>query len=66
MYREFFRGLDSPVLPIAAMLFFVVAFVLVLLRTFVWKRKRDYESDAALPLAGDEPNSRNPRQEVKP
>jgi len=66
VYREFFRGLDSPALPIAAMLFFLIAFVLVLLRTFVWKRRRDYESDAALPLAGDEPNPGNPRQEVKP
>jgi hypothetical protein len=33
------------------MVFFVVAFVLILLRTFVLRRRRDYDRVAALPLA---------------
>ncbi len=34
MYRQFFAALDSPALPLAAMGFFLVAFVLMLVRTF--------------------------------
>jgi hypothetical protein len=63
VYREFFAGMDSTVLPLAAMAFFALAFALVLLRTFAWKRRRDYDSVAELPLADGEATF---RKEVKP
>lgn len=53
MYREFFSNLESATLPLVAMGFFVLAFVLMLLRTFAYKRKSDYDRIAALPLADD-------------
>lgn len=56
MYREFYSALPSTVLPIVVMAFFLVLFVVVLLRTFVLKRRRDYDRLAALPLA-DDPHS---------
>lgn len=63
MYRQFYAALDSPALPLAAMGFFVVAFVLMLVRTYAWKKKADYDPIAALPLEDPE----NPdRSEVKP
>jgi hypothetical protein len=63
VYRQFFAALDSPALPLAAMGFFLVAFVLMLARTFLWKRKSDYDPIAALPL--DDPEGSD-RHEVKP
>lgn len=51
MYREFYAALPSTLLPIVVMAFFLAAFVVVVVRTFVLKRRRDYESVAALPLA---------------
>jgi len=63
MYRQFFSALDSPALPLAAMAFFAIAFALVLLRTFAWKRTKDYDSVADLPLADGEATF---RKEVKP
>ena len=53
MYREFFAGMESPLLPLLAMGFFLLAFALILLRTFVLKRKPEFDSVAALPLADD-------------
>jgi hypothetical protein len=53
MYREFYAALPSTLLPIVVMAFFVVVFAVVLLRTFVLKRRRDYDRMAALPLADD-------------
>jgi len=50
MYREFFSGMTSTTLPMVAMAFFFVAFVLVLVRLFVLRRRRDYDPIAALPL----------------
>ncbi len=63
MYRELFSNLESVELPLAAMLFFLVVFVLVLVRVFALKRRRDYDSIAALPL-DDSKTSEN--KEVKP
>lgn len=63
MYRQFFAALDSPALPLAAMGFFLAAFALMLARTFLWKRKSDYEAIAALPLDDSEAPDRS---EVKP
>jgi hypothetical protein len=64
MFRQFFAGLDSPALPLAAMAFFALAFALVLLRTFVVEKRRDYDPIALLPLEEGEPT--NPLDEVKP
>ena len=66
MYREFFRSLQSTDLPLATMLFFLAAFVLVLMRTFVWKSRRDYDPVAALPLEEDGSAPRPTRQEGEP
>ncbi len=63
MFREVFAALDSPALPLAAMGFFLVAFALVLVRTWAWKKKTDYDRIAALPL--DDPETPD-RSEVKP
>lgn len=63
MYQQFFAGMESTLLPLAAMGFFILAFVLMLLRTFVHKRRSDFDAVAALPLADDEPS--NSSQEVK-
>jgi len=63
MYREFFSAMTSHALPLAAMAFFVLAFVLVLARVFVLRRRSDYDSVAALPL--DDSDSPLPR-EVRP
>jgi hypothetical protein len=61
VYKEFFANLESATLPLVAMAFFVFAFVLVLLRTFLYKRKTDYDDVAALPL---EDRSGSDRTEV--
>ena len=63
MFREVFATLDSPALPLAAMGFFLVAFALVLVRTWAFKKKADYDRIAALPLADPETPDRS---EVKP
>jgi len=63
MYRQFFAALDSPALPLTAMGLFIAAFVLMLVRTYVWKRKADYDPIAALPLEDPEDTDRS---EVKP
>jgi cbb3-type cytochrome oxidase subunit 3 len=56
MYREFYAALPSTLLPIVVMAFFLVLFVVVVLRTFALKGRRDYDRVAALPLA-DDPHS---------
>jgi hypothetical protein len=50
MFRAFFSALDSPALPLAAMLFFIVAFAVVLVRLFALRTRGEYRSIAALPL----------------
>jgi len=59
MYREFFAGLESIELPLVAMAFFVLIFAVVVVRTFVIKRRRDYDEMAALPLSDPESSDRN-------
>lgn len=53
MYREFYSALPSTAWPIAVMGFFLVAFAVVLLRTFVFHRRRDFDDVAAMPFADD-------------
>ncbi|MFN7941034.1 MAG: CcoQ/FixQ family Cbb3-type cytochrome c oxidase assembly chaperone [Thermoanaerobaculia bacterium] len=63
MYREFYAALDSPLLPLVAMLFFAVAFGLVLLRVYGRARRSDFDAVAALPL---DPRDSLEAREVKP
>jgi cbb3-type cytochrome oxidase subunit 3 len=63
VYREFYSDLTSTALPLAAMGFFVVAFLLVLVFTFRLRRRADYDSVAALPLDSSE---NRPTTEVQP
>ena len=63
IYKEFYAGMEWAALPIVALLFFLVAFALILLRTFAAQREHDFDAVAALPLAdGTTPNPR----EVQP
>lgn len=50
MYKEFYSTLEGSLLPILGLIFFLVAFVLVLLRTFAHKHSNDFDAVAALPL----------------
>lgn len=54
MYKEFYSAMESAALPVLALLFFLTAFVLVLLRTFGAHRREHYDGVAALPLADTE------------
>ncbi|MCA2979633.1 MAG: CcoQ/FixQ family Cbb3-type cytochrome c oxidase assembly chaperone [Myxococcaceae bacterium] len=60
MYKHFFSNLQSVTLPLFAMGVFVSAFLLMLARTFLFKRTSDFDPLAALPL-NDEPS-----KEAKP
>jgi len=71
MYREFYSALSSTTLPLVTMLFFLVAFLLVLARLFLLRRRHDYDHLAALPLEDAAPATDADRQtpgarEVKP
>lgn len=57
MYRQFYSQMDSITLPMIALGFFVSAFVLMLARTYGFKRARDFEAQAALPLFDEERNT---------
>lgn len=50
MYKQFFANMESTALPLFAFGLFFAAFALMLLRTFVYKRKSDFDPLAALPL----------------
>jgi hypothetical protein len=63
VYRDFYSALTSTALPLAAMGFFLVFFLFVLLRTFLARRREDYDSVAALPL---DPSETSDSSEVQP
>ncbi len=50
MYRTFFEGMSLAELPIFALVLFVSLFVVVVVRTFVLRRSRDFDRLAAMPL----------------
>ncbi len=52
MWRQFYAGMDVK-LPLFAMGVFIAFFVLLLLRTYAYKRSQDFDGVAALPLADD-------------
>jgi hypothetical protein len=59
MYKQFFANMESTTLPLFAFFVFVTAFLLMLARTFLFKRKGDFDPLAALPL-------RDESKEAKP
>lgn len=50
MYKQFFANMESATLPLFAMGVFVTGFLLMLARTFFYKRRSDFDPLAALPL----------------
>jgi hypothetical protein len=64
MYKAFFTGMETTA-PIFAMGLFISMFVLMLLRTWGYKKKSDFDPVAALPLA-DEHVSTHKDNEVQP
>jgi cbb3-type cytochrome oxidase subunit 3 len=50
MFRAYFSSLEFTVLPLFGLGLFLLMFVLILLRTFAFKRKSEYDLVAALPL----------------
>lgn len=50
MYKQFFANMESPALPLFAFGLFFFAFVLMLARTFFYKRKGDFDPLASMPL----------------
>ncbi len=53
MFKQAFSQLDSVTAPLVAMAIFFGVFVLMLARTFVYKRKGDFDPIASLPLNDD-------------
>ncbi len=53
MYKQFFQGMTIWQLPLFAMLFFFVVFVVVVLRAFLLQRREDLAPVARLPLDED-------------
>jgi len=72
MYHDFYSALtSSPLLPLAAMAFFLGSFVVVLLRVLVVQRRHDFDVIAALPLddtatSAPESSARSESSEVRP
>ena len=50
MFKEFFAHMEWASLPIFALGLFIAMFVLVVLRTFVFKTRGDFDPQSALPL----------------
>lgn len=63
MFKQHFANLEFVELPLFGLWLFIGVFALVLLRTFVLKRKQEFDADAQLPL-NDGPVLSSP--EVKP
>ena len=53
MFRQFFAGLESPALPLAAMLFFFAVFAVVVVRLVAGGRRAEDRAAAELPLEDD-------------
>lgn len=56
MYKQFFAGMTFTALPLFALALFLVFFALVLVRTFAFRRARDFDAAAAMPLDDSEEN----------
>jgi len=53
MYKQFFANMESTTLPLFALTVFFAAFLLMLARTYLFKRKGDFDTLAALPLVDE-------------
>lgn len=51
MFKQFFAGMEFTALPIFALLLFMSFFALVVLRTFAFKTKGDFQPHSELPLS---------------
>ncbi len=51
MFKQFFAGMEFTALPIFALLLFMTFFALVVLRTFAFKTKGDFQPHSELPLS---------------
>ncbi len=51
MFKQFFAGMEFTALPIFALLLFMSFFVAMVLRTFAFKTKRDFQHHSELPLS---------------
>lgn len=59
MYKQYFAGFEFVGLPLFALGLFLFMFVLVVLRTFAFKTRRDFEPQSELPLSdGNEISTR--------
>lgn len=65
MYKEHFANMEWTALPIIALVMFLAMFVLMLLRTFAYKTKQDFEPVAQLPLNDGMPVTQT-QNEVQP
>ncbi len=65
MFQAHFAGMEWTGLPLFALFVFLTAFVLMLVRTYAWKARRDWDAVAALPLE-DETTEQAHQREVKP
>ena len=50
MYKQFFAGMEWVWLPLFGLFLFMAMFVLVVLRTFAFKTRGDFQSHSELPL----------------
>jgi cytochrome c oxidase cbb3-type subunit 4 len=57
MYKQFFAGMEWTSLPLFALWLFLGMFVLMVLRTFLYKTKRDFEPASQMPLFDGKPVS---------
>lgn len=51
MFKQFFAGMEWIELPLFGLGLFIAMFVLVVLRTFAFKTKGDFEPHSQLPLS---------------
>ncbi len=57
MYKQFFSGMEWTSLPLFALGLFLAMFLLMVLRTFLYKTPRDFEPASQLPLFDGKPVS---------
>jgi cytochrome c oxidase cbb3-type subunit IV len=60
MYKTFFANMEFTALPIFALVLFIGMFVLMLARTWLYRKPSDYSTIAAAPLADDQTLSVSP------
>jgi hypothetical protein len=58
MFKQYFAGFEFVGLPLFALGLFVVMFTLVVLRTYAFKTKADFDPQSQLPLSDGKQTSR--------